>query len=74
MVKTRMVSAVEDVMMLMPEGRAKSLFFTHMEIAMFYGTKAVAAKTGNHTDIVYYNTKDGAVTSNPYEGEKNATK
>jgi hypothetical protein len=64
MLKTRMTSAVADVLMLMPEGREKALFKTHLEIGMFYGTKAVAGKDGNYTEIVKYD-KEGHSMEKP---------
>ncbi len=53
--KTKMAEAVEAVLELMPEGREKAVFKTKIEEAMFFGTKAVAAKPGNWTEIVRYN-------------------
>lgn len=62
MLKQRITDAVEDVLQLMPENREKNLFKTNIETAMFYGTKCIAAKPENHTEIVTYSSK-GAVTN-----------
>lgn len=63
LLKNRMVHAVMDVMQLMPEGREKAVFKTKIEEAMFFGTKAVASKPGNFTEIVTYD-KGGAEVRN----------
>ena len=54
--KLSMADAVFKALLLMPEGREKSVFKTHIETAMFFGTKAIAGKDGNYTDIVKYTT------------------
>lgn len=54
--KTTMAQAMDTVLPLMPEGREKASFKTKMEEGMFFGTKAIAAKEGNFTDIVKYTT------------------
>lgn len=54
--KTAMAKACETALALMPEGREKSVFKTQIETAMFFGTKAIAGKEGNFTEIVKYTT------------------
>ncbi len=57
--KTRMAAVVEGVLELMPEGREKAVFKTKIEEAMFFGTKAIAGKEGNYTEILKYTTFQG---------------
>lgn len=52
--KANMAKAVEAALALMPEGREKSIFKTNIEQAMFFGTKAVAGKEGNFSEIIKY--------------------
>lgn len=57
--KLKETKATETALSLMPEGREKSVFKTHIETAMFFGTKAVSSKTENWaengTEIIRYN-------------------
>lgn len=52
--KQAMADAVKATLALMPDGREKSIFITKLEEAVFFGTKAIAAKEGNHTEITRY--------------------
>lgn len=52
--KTGLSVAVAAALELMPEGREKAVFKTKIEEAVFFGTKAVASKPGNFTEIVGY--------------------
>lgn len=54
--KSEMATAVMKGLELMPEGREKAVFKTKIEEAMFFGTKAIAGKEGNFTEIVQYTT------------------
>jgi len=52
--KKRMASAVNDVMLMMPDGREKAVFKTKIEEAMFFGTKSIAGNENNHTEVINY--------------------
>lgn len=52
--KNAMAYAVVHVQKLLPDGREKAVFNTKMEEAMFFGTKAIASKEGNFTEIISY--------------------
>jgi hypothetical protein len=52
--KVTMALAVNTVLSLLPDSREKSIFQTKVEEAMFFGTKAIAAKTENHTEVIKF--------------------
>lgn len=52
--KTIMSGAVKDALDMMPESREKSVFKTKIEEALFFGTKAIATKEDNFTEIIEY--------------------
>lgn len=59
--KETLAKAVTTVLDLMPEGREKAVFKTKVEEAVFFGTKAIAGKVGNWTEIVRYNGEQSSV-------------
>ncbi len=59
--KSSMSFTISRVMKTMPEGRDKAIFKTKIEEALFFGTRALASKEGNYTEIIEYT-----------EGEDNA--
>jgi hypothetical protein len=56
-----LTKAVTAALELMPEGREKAVFKTKIEEAVFFGTKAIASKIGNWTEIVRYNGEESSV-------------
>jgi hypothetical protein len=49
-----MSKTTQDALDLMPEGREKAVFKTKLEEAVFLGTKAIASKEGNFTEVITF--------------------
>jgi len=49
-----MVKEIKRALANMPEGREKAIFKTKIEEAMFFGTKAIASDSKNHTEVIKY--------------------
>jgi len=52
--KSKISLVIEDVLKKIPEGRERQIFLTKIEEAMFFGTKAIAAKEDNYEEIIKY--------------------
>lgn len=52
--KRDMNRVAKEVLKYLPEGRDRSIFITKMEEAAFFGTRAIASKEGNYSEIIKY--------------------
>jgi hypothetical protein len=52
--KTMLSNAVKEATKLMPDTRERAIFFTKLDEAVFFGTKAIASKPQNHTEITEF--------------------
>lgn len=52
--KGNLATTVGPLLELLPDGRDKSIFITKIEEAVFFGTRALAAKPENHTEVITY--------------------
>lgn len=52
--KGGMNAGIKRALAMMPDGRDKSIFVTKIEEAVFFGTRALASKDGNFTEIVRF--------------------
>lgn len=62
--KGNLVTAVNEALTLLPEGREKSIFLTKMEEAVFFGTKSLAALPENHSEVIGYTDTDSTIINN----------
>lgn len=49
--KSTISAAITEIDSLLPQGREKSIFITKLEEAMFFGTRSIASKPENHTEV-----------------------
>lgn len=52
--KTQLAHVIREIDGLLPDGRERSIFLTKIEEAVFFGTKSIASKPGNYTEIKNY--------------------
>lgn len=52
--KAVMAAAMRSIDSFIPTGREKAIFTTKIEEAVFFGTRAIASKPENHTEIVEF--------------------
>lgn len=50
--KAIIFESVEECLRMMPDCREKQIFKTKIEEACFFGTRAIAAKEGNFSEVV----------------------
>jgi hypothetical protein len=55
--KQTMADAVGAAVELMPDVGARETFLAKIDEAVFFGTKAIAGKDGNYTEITNYETR-----------------
>ncbi len=62
--KENFALAVKKAMDLMPNNRERSIFFTKIEDAVFFGAKAIASKKENFSEVITYGEGHGQTNSN----------
>jgi hypothetical protein len=52
--KGKLGKCIADILCLVPDGREKSLFVTHLETGVFFAVKAISGKTENKKETISY--------------------